>query len=119
VPTGRPKLSRSFRKRLEAELQWLKRVSGMGFELRVVWDPRTDGSVSGEVKNNAVFVYDVDVEEAVDTLRHEFIDYCFSQAIEPYRQLLNQLILAINREGYERKERVVDGLVKLLDDTGE
>ena len=100
--------------RLEAELERLKRFSGLGLELNLVWKPNPDGALSGEVKNNLVYVYEVDEEKAVDTLRHEFLDYCVSRAIEPYRKVTNKLIAILNEEAYRRKERIVEALVKLL-----
>jgi len=100
--------------RLEAELEWLKRFFGLGLELKVVWKPSPDGALSGEVKNNLIYVYEVDEEKAVGTLRHEFLDYCLSQAIEPYKEVTNRLIRMINEDAYRRKERIVEALVKLL-----
>jgi len=100
--------------RLEAELERLKRFSGLGLELKVVWKPSPDGTLSGEVKNNVIYVYEVDEEKAVDTLRHEFLDYCVSQAIQPYKEVTNKLIRMINEDAYRRKERIVEALVKLL-----
>lgn len=100
--------------RLEVELERLKRFSGLGLELNLVWKPNPDGALSGEVKNSLVYVYEVGEEKAVDTLRHEFLDYCVSQAIEPYRKVTNKLIAILNEEAYKRKERIVEALVKLL-----
>jgi len=100
--------------RLTAELEWLQRFSGLGLELKVVWKPGPDGALSGEVKNNLIYVYEVDEEKAVDTLRHEFLDYCVRQAIQPYKEVTNRLIRMINEDAYRRKERIVETLVKLL-----
>ena len=100
--------------RLEAELKRLKSFSRLGLELKVVWKPSPDEALSGEVKNNSIYVYEVDEEKAFDTLRHEFLDYCVSQAIQPYKEVTNRLIRMINEDAYRRKERIVDGLVKLL-----
>ena len=100
--------------RLEAELEWLKRFFALGLDLQVVWKPSPDGALSGEVKNNLIYVFEVDEEKAVGTLRHEFLDYCLSQAIEPYKEVTNRLICMINEDAYRRKERIVEALVKLL-----
>jgi len=99
---------------LEAELDRLKRLSGMGFELRVVWKPCADGALSGEVRNSTIYVYDSGEKKAVETLRHEYLDYCLSQAIEPYKQITNMLIRKINEDAYRRKEEIVEALAKLL-----
>ena len=100
--------------RLDAELEQLKRFFGLGLELKVVWKPTPDGALSGEVKNSLIYVYEVDEEKAVDTLRHEFLDYCLSQAIVPYKEVTNRLIRVINEDAYRRKERIVKALVKFL-----
>jgi len=112
---GEPAPTKKIRsQQLEAELEWLKIFFGLGLELKVVWKPGLDGTLSGEVKNNLIYVYEVDEEKAVDTLQHEFLDYCLSQAIEPYKEVTNKLIRMINEEAYRKKERVVEALVKLL-----
>jgi len=100
--------------RLEAELKRLKGLLGLSLDLKVIWKPSSDGMLSGEVKNNIIFVYEVDEEKAVDTLQHEFLDYCVSQAIQPYKEVTNRLIRMINEDAYGRKERIVEALVKLL-----
>lgn len=99
---------------MEAELSTLKRLSRLGFELKIVWEPSPDGALCGEVKNNTIYVYDDREEKAVETLRHEFLDYCVSQAIEPYKEVTNWLIRKINDDAYRRKEKIVAALVKLL-----
>ena len=103
------------RARLKAELERLVRTTGLGFELRVVWEPHLDGSLSGEVKNRLIHIYEADEEKAIKTLQHEFLDYCISQAIEPYKEVTNNLIRMLNDDAYKRKERIVEALVKLLE----
>jgi hypothetical protein len=115
--TGRPasqEVNDLIRKRV-AELERLKRLFGLGFELNLVWEPSPDKSLSGEVKNSSICVYEVDERKAVETLRHEFLDYCVCLAIEPYKEVTNRLIRMMNDEAYKRKERVVEALIKLLD----
>ena len=53
-------------------------------------------------------------EEAVETLRHEFLDYCISKAIEPYKEVTNRLIRIMNENAYRKKEGIVEALNKLL-----
>lgn len=52
--------------------------------------------------------------KVIDILRHEFLDYCISRAIEPYRVVTNKLIKLINEDAYRRKERIVEAFSKLL-----
>jgi hypothetical protein len=95
--------------RLKHELERLKRDTGLGFELDVVWMPQ-DNKLSGEVKGKKIYVYEEDEEKAVETLYHEFFDYVISRAIEPYRSILNSLIGCLNEMCYRRKEEVVESL---------
>jgi len=108
------KFGMTFIKKLEAELNNLKERSGLGLELKVVWKPRFNNELSGEVKNNIIFIYEEDEKKAIDTLQHEFLDYCVSKPIMPYKMLLNKLIQMLNDDAYRQKEEVVIGLQKLI-----
>jgi hypothetical protein len=99
---------------LEEELERLKRLLKMGYELKVVWLPNNNSSLSGEVKRETIYIYEEEPEKALETLRHEFLDYAISQVIEPYRKIANQLIMLLNEEAYRKKERIVEVLIKLL-----
>lgn len=99
---------------LQEELERLKARSGVGRDLKVVWRPRARSGLSGEVKGGTVYVYERDEGEAVKVLRHEFIDYVVSQAIEPYRSVANRLVQLVNEMCYKRKEEVVEALLRLL-----
>jgi hypothetical protein len=103
-------------KRLESELERLKRRLGLGYELKVVWLPNNNSNLSGEVRGETIYIYDGDEGEALETLRHEFLDYAISRVIEPYKQVTNKLITLINEEAYKRKERLVESLCKLVHD---
>jgi hypothetical protein len=99
---------------LNVEFERLKRLSGLGLDLNVVWKPNPEIALLGEVKDNIIFIYVVSKEMAIEILRHEFLDYCISQAIEPYRMITNKLIKLINEGMYKEKERIVEGLIRLL-----
>jgi retron-type reverse transcriptase len=99
---------------LDEELERLKRLLRMGYELKVVWLPNNNSNLSGEVKGETIYVYEEELEKALETLRHEFLDYAISQVIEPYRQVTNKLIMLINEEAYKRKEKLVEVLNILL-----
>lgn len=100
--------------KLAGELERLKKLTGLGTGLKVAWKPIADGTISGEVKNNTIYVYETEEEQAVATLHHEFLDYCISQAIEPYRQITNKLVSLLNDNAYNTKEEIVEGLVKIF-----
>lgn len=99
---------------LAAELDRLKTILDTGRELVVDWLPNTTNTLCGEVKGNRICVYDEDIESALQTLRHEFLDYVVCRAIEPYKNVTNKLIELLNDEAYKRKERLVEALRTLL-----
>jgi hypothetical protein len=99
--------------KLEAELERLKRALRLGDYLEVRWVPK-EGRLSGEVKGNCIYIYEREATQALEALRHEFLDYVLSQAIEPYKEIANRLILAMSEQAYRRKERVVERLSRLL-----
>ena len=101
-------------KRLEDELERLKDLLKMGYELKVAWLPNGNSNLSGEVKGETILIYEEDFDRALETLRHEFLDYEISRIIEPYREVTNKLISLINEDAYRRKERLIEALVKLI-----
>ena len=100
--------------KLKAELERLKRTLSLGYELKVEWMPNVDSNLSGEVKHDIIYVYEERQDEAIKTLRHEFLDYAISRLLEPYKQVTNSLISLINQSVYTKKENLVDSLMKLL-----
>ena len=100
--------------KLKDELERLKKVSNLGFELDVVWTPNSSHVLAGEVRGRLVHVYEQDEVKAIETLQHEFLCYSISKAIEPFKSLANQFVKSSNAEAYKRKEEVVEGLRRLL-----
>ena len=103
----------SFEPRLREELENLKRMTGLGSGLSLIWAPDSCNPLSGEVKGSTMYIYDVIERKAMDTLHHEFLDSCISKAIQPYRQVTNTLIKLLNENAYKQKEEIVEGLRKL------
>lgn len=101
-------------RKVEAELERLKRILQMNYELKVRWIPNGSEELSGEVKGDFICIYDEDEEVAIKTLRHEFLDYAISQVIEPYKQVTNRLIGLINESAYRKKEKLVEKLSLLI-----
>lgn len=104
----------SVQAKLEEELSKLKERVGLGPELKVIWAPNPESSLSGEVRNGTLLIYEPDEDKAIQTLRHEYIDFLVSQAIEPYKSIANKLIQLLNEIAYKRKEEIVEILAKLL-----
>jgi hypothetical protein len=99
---------------LEKELEILKRKLSLNDKLRVKWMPDQSNNLSGEIKDLTVFIYESTTDQASLTLVHELVDYCVSQAIEPYKEVTNILIKFINREAYKKKEKIVETISMLL-----
>jgi galactitol-specific phosphotransferase system IIB component len=101
---------------LKEELERLKTRTGIKTDFRVVWSPKADSKKDGEVVGNTIFVYSLDVDKALQTLQHEFVDIIVSSAIQPYLKLINVLLSTISEDAYKKKEKVVEMLLKLLVD---
>jgi hypothetical protein len=106
---------------LKAELQGLQEISGAGELLTVVWLPNQNATLSGEVKGNEILIYEGESEKALDTIRHEFVDFVVSKAAKPfarvamlYRTMINALIGSITEEAYAEKEAAVEALLKII-----
>ncbi|MCJ7559532.1 hypothetical protein MUO79_02805 [Candidatus Bathyarchaeota archaeon] len=100
--------------RLIEELGRLQQKLGLGYELGVVWLPDSHNKLSGEVKGDQIRIYAEDEQNALETLKHEFLDYLISKAIEPYQKIANKLIGLMNDEAYSRKEKLVEVLSGLI-----
>ncbi len=100
---------------LEEELESLKKLTGMGSYLRLLWIPLEDPDRHGEVKGDAIIIYDKDDEVAVRTLRHEFFDHLITKEIvDPLVNYINLPKNLIDKLIYERKEAIVEKMVDLL-----
>jgi len=104
----------NFQIELEEELERFKRILKFGYELKVRWVPNNNSKLSEEVRGDYIYIYDQDREVAVETLKHEFIDYAISKVIEPYKEVTNRLISFINEDAYRRKENLVNMLAQLI-----
>ena len=100
--------------RLSKELERLKRKLGLGYELTVKWLPRRKIEICGEIKGDVILIYEEDEAKAIETVKHEFLDYLISKAIDPYQKITNKLIGLINDEAYLRKEKLVEVLAVLI-----
>jgi hypothetical protein len=100
--------------KLRSALEGLKQTLNLGHELTLKWVPNGEKKLSGEVLKDCIYIYEETEKEALDTLKHEFLDYAISSVIEPYKEVTNKLIALINEEAYRRKERLVEKLSTLL-----
>lgn len=109
-----PRLERDNAFILDEELERLKARAGIKTDFTVVWSPKADSKKEGEVLGDTILVYSLDVDGALQTLRHEFVDFIISSSIEPYLKLVNVLLSTISEDAYKKKEEAVETLLKLL-----
>ncbi len=98
------------RESLREELDRLKRVSGANADLEVLWVPRADSAKEGEVVGSRIYIYSTSFADALETLRHEFLDAIVCGATAPYVELVNALLSVISERAYRKKEDVVESL---------
>lgn len=83
--------------------------------LQFRWLPKQSRSLSGEVRNGILYVYESNEEKALETLKHELVDYVLtSKIVSPLVGLVNLLIKSKEMEIYCEKEKIVDLLSKLF-----
>jgi len=109
--------SKSVQRVLEKELARLKRLVPFEELLTVCWNPRSHGKISGEVVGNTIFIYDKNLQEALKTLKHEYLDCLLTRKlVDPLITIINTLMKLKEREIYKGKERIVNTLSKLITD---
>jgi hypothetical protein len=109
------KTSEPIQDRLENEFQRILAKLGLSLDMRVVWMPDSPASLSGEVKDGAIYIYEVEEGKAIQALRHEVIDYLItSRIVKPLVDLVNLLIKAREAEIYREKEKLVEILSKIV-----
>ena len=105
--------------RPELELRRLQRLMGIGHELKVTWLPgkveyRYGKQLAEEVRGNMIFVYAESGDEAVELVRHGFLEWLLNQHTRPYRELINLLIMLFEEQQYRGKEKVIESLLNAL-----
>jgi hypothetical protein len=102
-------------KRLTDELEHLKHLLNLESSFKLVWMPLPESELSGEVKGNTIYIYECEMEKALQTLRHELVDYLItSKIVKPLVDLVNILIKSREAEIYREKEKLVKIFLKVL-----
>ena len=100
---------------LETELRRLAERLGLAEQLRVKWVPGGKDDVSGEVVGGTVYVYEMELSRALETLRHEVIEYLLvKHHEEDYVTMINALVDVFNRVMRKRREELVERLSKIV-----
>lgn len=116
-------------RKLEKELDRLVKKYGRGVELRLNWEPigyrewyddkwqvthHEEGRYVKEA--HTIEVYSVTLEDAIETLRHEYFEYLLDEIIAPGDVLFNEMSKAFCRAfsmtRYQDKERLIESLIK-------
>ena len=114
---------------MEAELERLKTIFHRGHSLTVQHLPDSIGysqngkALSGEVNGLVILIYEGNLDLPLQTLRHEFIEYCFiTPLMKKFYTILHhqQLILAqkdeiMHKLLMESQENVVDSIAISLE----
>ena len=76
--------------------------------LQVVWDPRSiaPGGESGTVRGSTIIIHDMNLTEALKTLRHEFLEYILTEEF-----IIPRFFEA---KAHSRVDAFVDNLSKLI-----
>jgi hypothetical protein len=87
-----------------------KILNRLNLPLRVLWTPREDMTIHGEIKEGVILIYDSSEKEVIETFEHEVYEYKFKEVTRPYRMMVNSLIDILEKETYARKEAFFDFL---------
>ena len=99
---------------LKKELENLEQMTGIKTGCKIIWTPKTESKKEGEVLDRTIYIYSLGLEQAIHTLRHEFFDIIICQTNKPYVDLINTLLSVISEKAYQKKEEVVEILVRLV-----
>jgi len=101
--------------KLKKELNRLSKRLGLVKQLHVEWIPGGRKDLSGEVIGSTVYLYSKELPKALETLKHEVIEYYLvKHHEEDYITMINALVEAFNRVMRRRREEVVERLAKII-----
>jgi len=103
---------------LNDELESLENKTGIKTGYSIQWTPDVDSTKEGEVKfaEKIICIYSTNLDDATDTLRHEFFEILICHTQKPYVELIKILFHIISKQAYENKEEMVECLVSLVTD---
>jgi hypothetical protein len=104
---------------LDEEIRSLQQRTKTGYEVTIKWLPGTvrkrDGKqLAEEVRDNTILIYVANQPEAVELVRHGFMEWMLNEHTKPYRQMINRLIMLFEELQYDKKEKTIDALTRLL-----
>jgi hypothetical protein len=113
LKTGGSKRKDCIKSKADLEVRMQNCLDRLGLPLKVLWMPKDDSVRHGEIKSNYILIYDRDEAEAWLTFEHEVYEDKFKEVTFPYRSIVNNLIEAVEKIAYERKEKFIEALPKV------
>lgn len=117
-------MSKEIQRKLRKELKRLVRKYGIGRQLTLIYQPELHivehpkrGIVGGELKDNVIRVYDLNEEEALHTVRHEFFEKILEAPIQPWQSVVKALTQALEEITYYNKEQAIEALVRVEEES--
>ena len=98
---------------LKDELGKLEKMTGIKTKCSLVWNPKVESIKEGEVLGKTIYIYSCNLDDAINTLRHEFFDALICKTNKPYVQIINTLLSIMSEKIYSEKEEIVEILVQL------
>lgn len=104
---------------LVSKLEQLQQHASVGYHVRLKWLPgevkyNNGKQLAEEVVGDTIFVYSENPKEAIELVSHGFAEWLLNQNTRPYRQLVNLLITLFEQQQYEKKEKIIEALAKLM-----
>ena len=101
---------------LNDELESLEKKTSTDIGYVIQWTPKVDSAKEGEVKfsEKTICIYSTNLQDALDTLRHEFFEILVCNVQKPYIDLIKILFHIISSQAYENKEEMIECLVSLV-----
>ena len=101
---------------LDEELESLEGKTGYSTGFAILWTPKVNSAKEGEVKfaEKTICIYSTNLNDALDTLRHEFFEILIYHAQKPHVDLIKVLFHIISTQAYENKEEMIECLVSLV-----
>ena len=102
------------------ELNGLKERTRLGHEINLEWIPgfvkyQNGKQLVEEVAGDTIFIYAENPEQSLELVRHGFAEWILNQHTRPHRQLINKLITLFEEQQYEKKEKTVKAIERLLE----
>jgi len=87
-----------------------KTINHLNLPLKVLWLPKEECVIHGEIKQGTLFIYSTDEKEALETFKHEIYEYKFKEITRLHMSIVNSLLEILQKEIYHKKEAFFDFL---------